>query len=80
MDAHGVAAAESAAMPLDLTGVELEQAQPTAKASARPFAVLPRIADAYFMRYDSGFFDHETCLIESAENPFAAKVLPMSPV
>jgi chromate transporter len=26
-----------------------------------------------------GFFDHETCRIESAGNPFAAKVLPMSP-
>jgi putative transposase len=33
-----------------------------------------------FMRYGLGFFDHETCRIESAENPFAAKVLPMSPV
>ncbi len=33
-----------------------------------------------FMRYDLGFFDHETCRIESAENPFAAKLLPMSPV
>jgi putative transposase len=33
-----------------------------------------------FMRYDLGFFDHETCRIESADNPFAAKVLPMSPV
>ena len=33
-----------------------------------------------FMQYDLGFFDHETCRIESAENPFAAKVLPMSPV
>ena len=33
-----------------------------------------------FMRYDLGFFDHETCRIESAENPFAAKVSPMSPV
>jgi hypothetical protein len=32
-----------------------------------------------FMRYDVGFFDHETCRIESAENPFAAKVLPMCP-
>jgi len=31
-------------------------------------------------RYDLGFFDHETCRIESAENPFAAKLLPMSPV
>jgi len=28
-----------------------------------------------FMRYDLGFFDHETCRIESAVNPFAAKVL-----
>jgi len=27
-----------------------------------------------FMRYDLGFFGHETCRIESAENPFAAKV------
>jgi hypothetical protein len=26
-----------------------------------------------FMRYDFGYFDHETCRIESAENPFAAK-------
>ena len=33
-----------------------------------------------FMRYDLGFFDHQTCRIESAENPFAAKLLPMSPV
>lgn len=33
-----------------------------------------------FIQYDLGFFDHETCRIESAENPFSAKVLPMSPV
>ena len=33
-----------------------------------------------FMRYDPGFVDHETCRIATAENPFAAKVLPMSPV
>jgi hypothetical protein len=33
-----------------------------------------------FMRYDLGFFDHEACRIESAANPFAAKLLPMSPV
>ncbi len=33
-----------------------------------------------FMQYDLGFFDHETCRLESADNPFAAKVLPMSPV
>jgi putative transposase len=33
-----------------------------------------------FMHYDLGFFDHETCRLESANNPFEAKVLPMSPV
>jgi putative transposase len=33
-----------------------------------------------FMHYDLGFFDHETCRLESAGNPFAPKVLPMSPV
>ena len=32
-----------------------------------------------FMNYDLGFFDDETCRLESAENPFGAKVLPMSP-
>ncbi len=32
-----------------------------------------------FMRYDLAFFDHETCRIESAANPFAAKLSPMSP-
>jgi hypothetical protein len=30
------------------------------------------------MRYDLGFFDHETGRIECAENPFGAKVLPRS--
>ena len=33
-----------------------------------------------FMQYDLGFFDEETCRLGSAENPFGAKVLPMSPV
>ena len=33
-----------------------------------------------FMDYDLGFFDHETGRLASAETPFAAKVLPMSPV
>jgi len=33
-----------------------------------------------FMQYDLGFFDHQTCRIESATNPFVAKVSPMSPV
>jgi putative transposase len=32
-----------------------------------------------FMQYDLGFFD-QTCRIESAENPFTAKLSPMSPV
>ena len=31
-----------------------------------------------FMHYDLGFFDHESNRFECAENPFAAKVLPMS--
>jgi putative transposase len=35
---------------------------------------------ASFMQYDLGFFDHETCSIESATNPFFAKVSPISPV
>lgn len=33
-----------------------------------------------FMRYDLGFFDDETCRLGSAENPFGARVLPLSPV
>jgi putative transposase len=33
-----------------------------------------------FMQFDLGFFDDETCRIESADNPFAAKLSPMSPV
>ena len=32
-----------------------------------------------FMQYDLGFFDHETGRVESAHNPFEAKVLPMCP-
>jgi putative transposase len=32
-----------------------------------------------FMHYDLGFFDHETGRVDSADNPFRAKVLPMSP-
>ena len=30
-----------------------------------------------FMKYDLGFFDHETGRVTSVENPFDAKVLPM---
>ena len=33
-----------------------------------------------FMDYDLGFFDNETGRVECAENPFNAKVLPMSPI
>ena len=32
-----------------------------------------------FMDYDLGYFDHESCRLEPLENPFGAKVLPMSP-
>jgi len=32
-----------------------------------------------FMRYDLGFFDHQSGRIECAPNPFVARVLPMSP-
>jgi len=41
--------------------------------------VSDRIWLVTFMDYDLGFFDHETGRLGSAENPFAAKVLPMSP-
>jgi hypothetical protein len=33
-----------------------------------------------FMQYDLEFFDHETCRLETVDNPFEPKVLPMSPV
>jgi putative transposase len=42
--------------------------------------VSDRIWLVTFMDYDLGFFDHETGRLGSAENPFAAKVLPMCPV
>ena len=32
-----------------------------------------------FMHYDLKFFDDETCRLEPTDNPFQAKVLPMSP-
>ena len=32
-----------------------------------------------FMDYDLGYFDDETCRLEPIDNPFGAKVLPMSP-
>jgi putative transposase len=41
--------------------------------------VSERIWLVSFMDYDLGYFDDETCRLEPIENPFAAKVLPMSP-
>jgi putative transposase len=32
-----------------------------------------------FMHYDLGYFDDETCRLEPIDNPFAPKLLPMSP-
>jgi putative transposase len=40
--------------------------------------VAERIWLVTFMHYDLGFFDHETGRVECAQNPFEAKVLPMS--
>jgi DNA invertase Pin-like site-specific DNA recombinase len=42
--------------------------------------VAERVWLVSFMQYDLGYFDDETCRIESAENPFSAKLSPMSPV
>ena len=42
--------------------------------------VADRVWLVSFMQYDLGYFDDETCRIESADNPFAAKLSPMSPV
>ena len=33
-----------------------------------------------FMQYDLGYFDLDACRLEPIDNPFSAKVLPMSPV
>ena len=32
-----------------------------------------------FMRYDLSYFDDETCRLEPIDNPFAPKLLLMSP-
>ncbi len=42
--------------------------------------VSDRIWLVTFMHYHLGFFDHEACRLEPVDNPFAPKVLPMSPV
>ena len=54
---------------------------------SRPFAGqnvgIKQVADQIwlvsFMDYDLGYFDHQSPRVESAHNPFEAKVLPMSP-
>ncbi len=33
-----------------------------------------------FMQFDLGYFDEDECRVEPINNPFAPKVLPMSPV
>ncbi|MGQ0586080.1 MAG: IS481 family transposase, partial [Gammaproteobacteria bacterium] len=38
-----------------------------------------RLWQVSFMTYDLGFFDHQAGRVESAHNPFEARVLPMSP-
>jgi putative transposase len=40
--------------------------------------VTDRIWLVSFMDYDLGYFDDETCRLEPIDNPFGAKVLPMS--
>jgi putative transposase len=42
--------------------------------------VSDRIWLVTFMKYDLGFFDHETCRLEPVDNPFEPKVSTMSPV
>ena len=41
--------------------------------------VTERVWLVSFMDYDLGYFDDETCRLEPIDNPFSAKVLPMSP-
>ena len=41
--------------------------------------ICDKICLVSFMQYDLGFFDHETGRLANAVNPFAPKVLPMSP-
>ena len=41
--------------------------------------ITERIWLVSFMNYDLGYFDDETCRLEPIENPFRARVLPMSP-
>jgi hypothetical protein len=63
---------------LFMIGINLSQAFAGQKVGVKQ--VEEKIWLVSFMRYDLSFFDHETCRIESAENPFSAKVSAMSPV
>ena len=47
--------------------------------NARVTQVGERVWLVTFMRYDLGYFDDETCRLEPIDNPFAPKLLPMSP-
>ena len=47
--------------------------------AVRSLGTVPRAPLPDGHAYDLKFFDHETCRLECAENPFAAKLLPMSP-
>lgn len=48
--------------------------------TSRDDEMSPQIWLVSFMKYDLGFFDHQAGTVTSAENPFGAKVLPMSSV
>jgi len=48
---------------------QIKLSQPFAGQSVGVKQVEEKIWLVSFMRYDLGFFDHETCRIESAENP-----------
>jgi hypothetical protein len=60
--------------PLDV--IRREKLQ---RIATRRIEVGERIWLVTFMRYDLGYFDDETCRLELIENPFAPKLLLMSP-
>jgi len=55
------------------------QRPPQALAMKYPAELYRPSPRSYHGDYDLGFFDHETGRLASIQNPFAAKVLPMSP-
>ena len=56
---------------------------PQRKPSLGPHSELARVDEriwlVFFMHYDLGYFDDETCRLEPIENPFGPTVLPMTP-